>query len=118
MIAEKFDSRTLANMEVALEQACKLLPGGAEQHQYRRFIASRIVACAERGERTLGGLTEAGGRAANDLYSRATRGRNPTRTGVETPMRQFTRARDGMTEKAASTVPAVSVQQNPRRTAN
>jgi hypothetical protein len=29
MIADRFDSRTLANMEVALEGACKMLSIGA-----------------------------------------------------------------------------------------
>ena len=71
MIAEDFDSRTIANMEVALERACKTLSIGAEQHDYRRYIASRIVKCAKGGDVTLGGLTEAGYRAANDLCARA-----------------------------------------------
>ena len=34
-IADSFDSRTLANMEVALERACKLLASGSEQHDTR-----------------------------------------------------------------------------------
>ena len=51
MIADSFDSRTLANMEVALERACKILPTGAEQH-----------------ETTPGGLTEAGITAATELW--------------------------------------------------
>lgn len=67
MIAESFDQRTLANMEVALDRACKLLVTGAEQHQARRHIASRILECAESGDRTLGGLTEAGQTAASEL---------------------------------------------------
>jgi hypothetical protein len=33
MIADSFDSRTLANMEVALDRACRLLHSGAEQHK-------------------------------------------------------------------------------------
>jgi hypothetical protein len=45
MIAESFDQRTLANMEVALDR----------------------VECAERGDRTLIGLTEAGQAAASEL---------------------------------------------------
>jgi hypothetical protein len=71
MIAEDFDSRTIANMEVALERACKMLSIGAEQHEYRRYIASRILECAQRGEATLGSLTEAGRLAANELGARA-----------------------------------------------
>lgn len=66
-IAESFDTRTLANMEVALERACKILAIGSEQHDTRRHIASRILECAESGDRTLGGLTEAGRVAASEL---------------------------------------------------
>jgi hypothetical protein len=67
MIAERFDSRTLANMEVALERACKVLSIGAEEHIARRHIASKILECAESGDRTLGGLTDAGRVAASEL---------------------------------------------------
>jgi hypothetical protein len=73
MIAENFDSRTRANMDVALERACQLLPAGAEQHENRRYIASRIVDCAEAGDVTLSGLTEAGERAAHELCERLAR---------------------------------------------
>jgi hypothetical protein len=67
MIAERFDARTLANMEVALERACKGLSIGAEEHRVRRHIASKILECAEAGDRTLGGLTAAGRVAATEL---------------------------------------------------
>jgi hypothetical protein len=73
MIAEQFSSRTLANMEVALEQACKLLPAGAEQHENRRYIAIRILKCAEGGDTSLGLLIEAATRAANELRARGMR---------------------------------------------
>jgi hypothetical protein len=67
MIAESFDHRTFANMEVALERACKILLTGSEEHAARRHIASKILQCAESGDRTLGGLTEAGRAAATEL---------------------------------------------------
>jgi hypothetical protein len=76
MIADSFDSRTLANMEVALERACKLLPIGAEQHDHRRCIASRLLNCAEGGDTTLSGLTEAGALAASELCTRAARAKS------------------------------------------
>jgi hypothetical protein len=66
MIADSFDRRTLAYMEVALERACKGLPTG-EHHKARRRIARRILKCAEGGDRTLDGLTEAGCVAASEL---------------------------------------------------
>ncbi|WP_291688285.1 hypothetical protein [Bradyrhizobium sp.] len=67
MIAESFDQRTLANMEVALDRACKVLAGAGERHDARRHIASKILECAERGDRTLIALTEAGQAAASEL---------------------------------------------------
>ena len=66
-IAERFDARTLANMEVALERACAILSVEREQHEARRHVAKRILARAQRGDRTLDGLTEAGRVAATEL---------------------------------------------------
>jgi hypothetical protein len=67
LIADSFDTRTLANMEVALERACKLLAAGSDRHDTRRHIATKILQCAESGDKTLGGLTEAGRVAASEL---------------------------------------------------
>jgi hypothetical protein len=67
MIAETFDRRTMAKMEVALERACLLLPAGSEKHNARRIIASKIIECANRGNATLASLTEAGYVAAMQL---------------------------------------------------
>ena len=67
MITEAFDSRTLANMEVALERACAFLPTGSEKHRARRIIASKIIECANRGDTTLISLTETGYAAAMQL---------------------------------------------------
>jgi hypothetical protein len=66
-IAESFDSRALANMEVALERACKGLSTGAEDHRVRRRIAKKILKCAEGGDTTLAGLTVAARAAATEL---------------------------------------------------
>jgi len=70
MISESFDRRTLANMEIALERACQVLATGSEKYVARRHIASRIVKCAEKGNRTLGTLTAAALTAAKELRSR------------------------------------------------
>lgn len=67
MIADSFDDRTRANMEVALERACRILAAGSEQHEARRHIASQILECARRGHTTLGKLTKAGVIAATEL---------------------------------------------------
>jgi|GEM_PF-889409 hypothetical protein len=66
MIIESFDGRTFANMEVALESACSVLTVG-QQHEARRYIAYRIMECAERGERNREALIAAGRIAASEL---------------------------------------------------
>ena len=71
MITEVFNRRTIANMEVALERACLLLPTGSEKHRVRRIIASKIIECADRGDTTLSRLTEAGYAAAMQLTASA-----------------------------------------------
>ena len=53
-------------MEMALEQACRLLPAG-QAHSARQYVASRILECVENGDKTLDGLTEAASAAARDL---------------------------------------------------
>jgi hypothetical protein len=68
-IAESFEPRTLADMEVALEQACKVLSTRGEEHRSRRKIADKILECARRGDITLGQLTMAGSSAAERLRS-------------------------------------------------
>jgi hypothetical protein len=71
MITEAFNRRTIANMEVALDRACLLLPTGGEKHRARRIIAGKIIECANRGETSLSGLTEAAYSAAMQLGSSA-----------------------------------------------
>jgi hypothetical protein len=75
-IAESFDARTLANMEVALERACKVLPIGSEEHPARRHIARKILERAKRGDKTLGALTEAGRAAAHRGLTSSRRGKS------------------------------------------
>ena len=58
MVEGSFDTRTLANMEVALARVCGKSPSG-EQHDFRKRVAQAIVRCAKSGKITLGPLTEA-----------------------------------------------------------
>ena len=69
MIADSFDQRTLANMELALDLACANVSGG-EKHRVRRHIAARIDRCARMGHRTLSALSKAGQIAAAELRQR------------------------------------------------
>jgi hypothetical protein len=67
MITDAFNRRTIANMEVALDRACLLLPTGGEKHRARRIIAGKIIECANRGETSLSRLAEVGYAAAMQL---------------------------------------------------
>jgi hypothetical protein len=62
LIEGTFDSRTLANMNVALDRVCEKAAGG-EDHSVRKLVARQIVKCARGGRTTLSDLTAAGERA-------------------------------------------------------
>jgi hypothetical protein len=61
LIEGAFDSRTLANMNVALDRVCEKAAQG-EDHSVRKRVARQIVKCARGGKTTLGELTAAGQR--------------------------------------------------------
>jgi hypothetical protein len=75
VISESFDSRTLSKMEIALDRACLILPAGCDKHGVRRLIAGKILECAQRGDKTLSGLTAAGYAAAIRLSDTQERSR-------------------------------------------
>jgi len=70
LIKEEFGERTIANMDVALERACKLMPEVLMSHAARKYVAEKIVDCAKTHTQTLGGLTEAGRRAVATLAAK------------------------------------------------
>ena len=70
MIEGSFNSRTLANMDVALERVCKQTPLG-EQHETRVRVAEAIIRCAEGGNTTLGSFIKAGQVAAKTAPAQA-----------------------------------------------
>jgi len=80
MIIDHFDDRTIANMEVALERACRRLSSGSDKHQTRRLIANKIIECANRGDTTLGRLTESGYAAVKQLTAQLGERSHPRRT--------------------------------------
>ena len=74
MIADSFDSRTLARMEVALDRACKLLDTGAEQHKTRRHIAGKFSPAPGRAISALTALPKPDGlRPTKSAYARRLR---------------------------------------------
>ncbi|MGY4623235.1 hypothetical protein [Bradyrhizobium sp. USDA 4486] len=53
----QLDDRTLAKLDVVLEDVCRSLPHGGN-HELRKKIAERLLDSAIQGNRTLSGLTE------------------------------------------------------------
>lgn len=72
LINGAFDSRTLANMNVALDRVCDTAPRG-ENHVVRKRVAKEIIKCARHGKTTLTELTAAGQRGLITLAPTARR---------------------------------------------
>jgi hypothetical protein len=70
MIEGRFDRRTFANMNVALDLVCETVPHG-EDHIVRKRVARQIIKCATSGKTSLGELTAAGHRALISLGTAA-----------------------------------------------
>jgi hypothetical protein len=52
----KLDGRTRANMDAALDEACRELPHGGD-HNLRKKIALKLLCSARKGNTTMGGLS-------------------------------------------------------------
>jgi hypothetical protein len=70
MIAGKFDSKTLAVMNLALDRVCEQTPRG-EKHPVRKRIAKQIIRCARGGRTTLTDLICAGQHALDRVATAA-----------------------------------------------
>jgi len=66
LIEEAFDSRALANMDIALDRVCAKVANG-QKHSVRKRVAKQIIKCARGGRTTLGDLTVAGRRALIEI---------------------------------------------------
>ncbi len=76
----KLDERTIANLEVVLENVCRGLPNSGGDHATRKYVAQKLVQAAKKGNTTLGGLEAVGLRALQQITQgsatrRAERGR-------------------------------------------
>ncbi len=69
-IEGSFDSRALANMNIALDRVCERTARGQE-HSVRKRVARQIIKCARSGRTTLGDLTAAGRRALIEIVPSA-----------------------------------------------
>jgi hypothetical protein len=63
------DDRTLANMDVVLEEACRNFPNGGD-HETRKYIAQKLKLSARKGNTTLGGLSAVAQSAIQELSKR------------------------------------------------
>jgi hypothetical protein len=66
----KLDERTTANMNVALENVCRVLPNSGGDHEARKYIAKKLLQAANKGERTLGALEAVARLALQELSHR------------------------------------------------
>lgn len=62
----KLDSRTIASMDLALEQACRRFPNGGD-HERRKYVAQKLKLSARKGNTSLEGLTTTALAAVHEL---------------------------------------------------
>lgn len=66
----ELDDRTIANMDIVLEETCSVFPHGGD-HERRRYIAERLKLSARRGNTTLGGLRAVAHSALKEITDNA-----------------------------------------------
>jgi len=66
---KRFDDRTMANLDVALEAACRSLPNGGD-HALRKRIAQKLMASVRGGKATLGVLSRIARAALHETTSK------------------------------------------------
>ena len=69
LVEQEFSKQTIANMETALERACRSLPKRLDGNKTRKAIARIIVKCAREKTTTLAGMTEAARQAVAFLLA-------------------------------------------------
>jgi hypothetical protein len=65
----KIEERTIANMDVVLEEVCWRLPHGGD-HESRKYVAKKLIKSAKKGNVTLEELRHVASRAFSDLSRR------------------------------------------------
>ena len=71
MNMDEFDHRTMAHMDIVLEESCRELRHGGD-HESRKFVAERLMACARDGHATQDQLRAAAHEALRELIGRKT----------------------------------------------
>jgi hypothetical protein len=60
------DDKIMAQMDAALEQACRALPNGGD-HESRKYVAKELRRSAEEGNTTMEGLSALADRLVREL---------------------------------------------------
>jgi hypothetical protein len=68
----KLDERTIANMDIVLENVCRGLPNSGGDHATRKYVARKLIQAAKKGNATLGGLEAVGRRALQEIAQGST----------------------------------------------
>ena len=84
MIEANFDTRTLANMTVALNCVCDQAAPG-EEHQIRKRVARQIIKCARSGKTNLVDLIAAGRRGLIVVVASTAKPPAERRAGLHRP---------------------------------
>ncbi|MDT4738407.1 hypothetical protein [Bradyrhizobium sp. WYCCWR 12699] len=66
----QIDERTMANLDVVLEEICRSLPHGGD-HELRKATAQKLLDSALQGNRTLGELTDVARAALAEMTKRS-----------------------------------------------
>jgi len=64
----RLDDRTIANLDIVLEETCSIFPHGGD-HERRRYIAQKLKLSAKKGNTTLGGLRAVAHTALKEITS-------------------------------------------------
>jgi hypothetical protein len=65
----KSKERTIADMDIVLEETCRVFPNGGD-HERRKYIAQKLKDCADNGSTTLGQLRIIAHGALEEITSR------------------------------------------------
>jgi hypothetical protein len=68
---DEFDHRTMSHMDIILEEICRGLKHGGD-HESRKFVAERLMACARNGHTTPDELRTAARAALLELTGQKT----------------------------------------------
>ncbi|MGY3618379.1 hypothetical protein [Bradyrhizobium sp. USDA 10063] len=66
----RLDERTVAKMDLVLEQVCKGLSAYGGNHKSRKFVALKMIEAARQGNTTLGELEITARQALQELIER------------------------------------------------